>query len=103
MTSTTLVPTEGQTQLMLDSPMTDAEQAQLERLKLKASQWQEAQRLRQYIEAVEHSAAQDGQLNEKLSDWLSWARVKADCIDPLIAVSDIILDSPEPKSPGPYY
>jgi len=79
------------------------EQAQLERLKLKASQWQEAQRLRQYIEAVEHSAARDGQLNEELTDWLSWARIKADCIDPLIAVSDIILDSPEPKSPGPYY
>lgn len=79
------------------------EQAQLERLKLKASQWQEAQRLRQYIEAVEHSAAREGQLNEELTDWLSWARVKADCIDPLIAVSDIILDSPEPKSPGPYY
>ena len=76
-------------------------QAQI--LKLKASQWQEAQSLRQYIEAVEHSAARDGQLNEELSDWLIWARIKADCIDPLIAASDIVLDSPEPKSPGPYY
>ncbi len=79
------------------------EQAQLESLKLKASQWQEAERLRQYIEVVERSAERDGHLNEELTDWLSWARLKADCIDPLIAVSDIILDSPEPKSPGPYY
>lgn len=79
------------------------EQSQLERLKINAAQWQEAERLRQYIEAVEQSAAQNGKLNEELADWLSWARIKADCIDPLIAVSDTILDRPEPKSPGPYY
>jgi len=38
MTSTTLVPTEGQTQLMLDSPMTYAEQAQLEKVESRGSQ-----------------------------------------------------------------
>jgi hypothetical protein len=59
--------------------------------------------LRQYIEAVERSARRNGQLNDELADWLGWARIKADCIDPLIAVSDAILDSPEPKTPGPYY
>jgi len=79
------------------------EQSQVERLKVNAAKWQEAERLRQYIEAVERSATRNGKLDEELSDWLSWARIKADCIDPLIAVSDIILDSPEVKSPGPYY
>ncbi|WP_303292339.1 hypothetical protein [Marinobacter sp. SS5-14b] len=79
------------------------EQSQVARLKVNAAQWQESERLRQYIEAVERSATRNGKLDEELADWLSWARIKADCIDPLIAVSDIILDSPEPKSPGPYY
>ena len=79
------------------------EQSQVERLKVNAAQWQEAERLRQYIEAVERSATRNGKLNEELADWLSWARIKADCIDPLIAISDIVLDCPEPKSPGSYY
>lgn len=38
MTITTLVPTEGQTQLMLDSPMSNAEQAQLEKIETRSSQ-----------------------------------------------------------------
>ncbi|MDP4533507.1 hypothetical protein Q9252_15280 [Marinobacter salarius] len=79
------------------------ELAQLEKLKTSASQWQEAQRLRQYIDAVEQSAARNGELTDGLTGWVSWARIKADCIDPLIAVSDATLDSPEPKSPGYYY
>lgn len=33
-------------------------------------------------------------------DWLAWARAKADWLDPLVLVSDVILDAPEPKRPG---
>lgn len=76
---------------------------QLEQLKVSASQWLEAERLRQYIDAVEEAAIRNGELSEELKDWLSWARIKADCMDPLIAVSDAILDGPEPRSPGYYY
>ena len=76
---------------------------QLEELKVSATQWLEAERLRQYIDAVEQAAVRNGELNEELKDWISWARIKADCMDPLIAVSDAILDGPEPRSPGYYY
>ena len=79
------------------------EYAQLEKLKVSATQWLEAERLRQYIDAVEQAAVRNGELNEELKDWISWARIKADCMDPLIAVSDAILDGPEPKSPGYFY
>lgn len=79
------------------------ELAQLEKLKASAAQWLEAERLRQYIDAVEQSAVSDGRTSEELADWIAWARIKADCIDPLVAVSDAILDSPEPRSPGYYY
>ncbi|EAQ31548.1 hypothetical protein OS145_09685 [Idiomarina baltica OS145] len=72
---------------------------QLKELKVSATQWLEAERLRQYIDAVEQAAVRNGELNEELKDWISWARIKADCMDPLIAVSDAILDGPEPKSP----
>ncbi|WP_339753982.1 hypothetical protein [uncultured Marinobacter sp.] len=76
---------------------------QLEKLKTNATQWLEAERLRQYIEAVEQAAVQNGELSEEISDWISWARIKADCIDPLVPVSDAILDGPEPRSSGYYY
>lgn len=76
---------------------------QLEKLKASAAQWLEAERLRQYIDAVEQSAITNGRASEELADWIAWARIKADCIDPLVAVSDAILDSPEPRSPGYYY
>jgi hypothetical protein len=76
---------------------------QLEKLEASAAQWQEAERLRQYIDAVEQSAVTNGRASEELADWIAWARIKADCIDPLVAVSDAILDSPEPRSPGYYY
>lgn len=76
---------------------------QLEGLKASSTQWLEAERLRQYIDAVEQAAASNGGPSEELADWIAWARIKADCIDPLVAVSDAILDSPEPSLPGYYY
>jgi hypothetical protein len=76
---------------------------QLERLKTNAAQWLKTERLRQYIDAVEQSAVRNGELSEKLTVWISWARIKADCIDPLVAVSDAILDTSELRSPGYYY
>jgi hypothetical protein len=36
----------------------------------------------------------------RLDDWLLWARAKADWLDPVILVSDPILDAPEPKRPS---
>lgn len=63
---------------------------QLEKLKASATQWLEVERLRQYIEAVEQAAVRNGELSKELRDWISWERIKANCIDPLIPVSDAI-------------
>ena len=41
-----------------------------------------------------------GGLFQEQLDWLAWVRAKADWLDPLIQVSDPILDAPEPKRPG---
>lgn len=80
-----------------------AEKERFDQLKENASRWEEAERLRRYIEAVEKSAINYEGETEELQEWIAWARLKADCIDPLIAVSDAILDAPEPRSPGYLY
>jgi len=39
-------------------------------------------------------------LSAEQSEWLAWARAKADWLNPLVKVSDPILDAPEPNKPG---
>ena len=68
-----------------------------------AIRWADAERLRRYIEAVENSAVAKGEITGELKAWIDWARLKADCRDPLIQVSDALLDGPEPESPGYRY
>jgi hypothetical protein len=64
--------------------------------------WERAMRLRAYVDAIERHATIEGTSTTKLQDWIAWARAKADWIDPLILVSDPILDAPEPKWPSYY-
>lgn len=65
-----------------------------------AINWERAIRIRSFVDAKERKATMDGELPPDLSEWLKWARAKADWIDPLIPVSDPVLDAPEPKRPG---
>ena len=53
-----------------------------------------------YADAVEHAAKLKGELTVELLDWIGWAKAKADWLDPLIGVSDRILDAPEPEKPA---
>lgn len=69
-------------------------------LEAEATGWERAIRLRAYADAVEQRAVANGELAPEVEDWLAWARAKADWLDPLIQVSDPILDAPEPKRPG---
>jgi hypothetical protein len=69
-------------------------------LEASATDWERAARLRAYANALEEQAKATGQVPAKLSDWLAWAHAKADWLDPLILVSDPVLDAPEPKRPG---
>lgn len=69
-------------------------------LEFGAENWKKANQLREYIDAVERHAIENGGLTPEKVTWLEWARAKADWIDPLISVSDPILDAPKPKKPG---
>lgn len=69
-------------------------------LEASAADWERAARLRSFADAVEAAARLAGDLSPDQIAWLAWARAKADWLDPLIQVSDPILDAPEPKRPG---
>jgi len=76
------------------------EAERFKQLELHATNWERATRLRDYATAVEREAVANGRLSAEQVDWLSWARAKADWVDPLVQVSDPILDGPEPQRPG---
>lgn len=67
-----------------------------------ANNWERAAKLRAFADAVEANAKISSALTADQVEWLAWARAKADWLDPLIQVSDPILDAPEPKQPGYY-
>lgn len=74
------------------------------KLEENADNFEKAQRLRRYADALElKSLAAPGGCMPEAKEWLEWARAKADWIDPLIQVSDIILDRPKPMNPDRYY
>ncbi|WP_232419690.1 hypothetical protein [Methyloversatilis discipulorum] len=73
-----------------------------EQLETQVSNWEQAARLRAYAEVAEQRARAFGQITGELEDWLAWVRAKADWLDPLVLVSDSILDAPEPKRPLGY-
>ncbi|HNQ03882.1 MAG TPA: hypothetical protein PKH69_04655 [Thiobacillaceae bacterium] len=76
------------------------ERRQLRSLFRDASRLQRANRLREFIAAVEDRARQDGELTLEKLQWIEWARAKADWLDPLVRRSDPILDAPEPEAPS---
>ena len=78
----------------------DTERSKLKQLEIAAIDWERATRLRAYVDATEHHARSTGEFSAELQDWVAWAKAKADALDPLIAVCDLILDAPEPKPPG---
>jgi len=78
----------------------DDERNKFKQLETAATDFARAARLRAYIDAVEAKARSIGEQSLELQDWLAWAWAKADWVDPLIVVSDPILDAPEPKKPG---
>lgn len=71
-----------------------------EDLETRAARWERASRLRAYVDTVEQAAASSGELTDEMLEWVSWARAKADWLDPMIQISDPILDAPEPEKPA---
>jgi len=76
------------------------ERRQLRALFRDVSRLQRANRLREFIAAVEDRAHHDGDLTPEKQQWIEWARAKADWLDPLVRRSDPILDAPEPEAPS---
>ena len=76
------------------------ERRQLRALFRHASRLQRANRLREFIAAVEDRARHDDELTPEKQQWLELAKAKADWLDPLVRRSDPILDPPEPEAPS---
>lgn len=71
----------------------DAEKEKLEALKSAALRWHQAQTIRTYLMALEQDVQSSGHgLRVDQQEYLTWARAKADWLDPLLDVSDPILD-----------
>jgi hypothetical protein len=69
------------------------ERRQLRAVFRDASRLQRANRLREFIAAVEDQARHDGELTPEKTQWIEWARAKADWLDPFMRRSDPILHS----------
>ena len=85
---------------VLDMRARNDEHGKLRALFRDASRLQRANRLREFITAVEDRAHHDGELTPEKQQWIEWAKAKADWIDPLVRRSDPILDTPEPQRPS---
>ena len=70
----------------------NAEKQKLEQLIDSAQRWQQAETIRAFLRAQEVRALEDGVLSDQQLTFLAWAQAKADWLDPLLAVSDPILD-----------
>jgi hypothetical protein len=76
----------------------EQEEAAFKTLETEAINWERAKRLRAYISAVAEQANITGEYEEK-QNWIDWASQKADWVDPLIPVSDRIIDAGLPEVP----
>jgi len=70
------------------------------KLELQANEWERAAKIRAFVAAVEEQAKADAEISAEQCEWIAWARAKADGLDPLVPISDPILDAPEPKRPN---
>lgn len=68
-------------------------------LKRDARNWAIANQIRAYIDAVTQDKKLEA-LSSEAAAWSAWATQKAAWLDPMIEVSDIVLDAPEPERPS---
>lgn len=71
----------------------DAEKEKLDALKSAALRWHQAQTIRAYLMALEQDVQSSGHgLKVDQQEYLTWARAKADWLDPLVQRPDAVLD-----------
>lgn len=78
----------------------EVEKKALDKLESKAKNFQRSRRIQAYAQAVEESALAAGNMTSELESWIAWAKLKADWLNPINQISDLILDAPLPKRPG---
>jgi hypothetical protein len=72
------------------------EKEALEKLEKHAKSWERSQKISRYINAVEQNAIATGGMTDELRTWLDWAKAKADWLNPMNDISDLLLDAPIP-------
>lgn len=76
------------------------EKKALEILEHEAKDFQRSRLIQAYVQAVEADALASGSMTAELENWIAWAKLKADWLNPVNQISDLILDAPPPKRPG---
>ena len=74
----------------------ESKERELRKFKLllnEATRWEQIKKLRDYIDAVESGAVANNTMTADLTDWLNWARKKANWYDPTINEFDELLAS----------
>ena len=75
----------------------EAEEKKIKSLEREAAHWKRAQCIREYITAVREKAVTEMDSTEaaKTQEWITWAELQADRIDPLMASPPSIVDDKE--------
>jgi hypothetical protein len=78
----------------------NTEHRQLHALFRDASRPQRANRLREFIAAVEDRARHADAPTPAKQQWIEWAKAEAHWLDPLVRRSDPVRDAPAPEAPS---
>jgi hypothetical protein len=76
----------------------EKERSNFQDLYKQAKRWQRARFMRDYINAVEANASDNGGLTTEVQEWLKWATDKVDWYDPLINKEDELLTNKDKKA-----
>ncbi len=70
--------------------LVEKERQNFESLLQSALKYREAILLREYIDVIENKMASSGELDEKLKQWIKWARKRAESHDPLSDIHELV-------------
>jgi len=75
----------------------ESEKEALGRLEKDAKSWERSQKISTYINEIERNAINSDGMTDDLRKWIEWARAKADWLNPMNNISDLLLDAPIPQ------
>ncbi len=84
----------------LASQRLEEEKEAFEELESGANNFERSRRILAYVLAVERQAQDSGSMTSELESWIAWAKQKAEWLNPVNEISDLILDAPLPDRHG---